>query len=171
MDEGQNLAPRPERPAEPPSLRPSVVLTAKQWIGLPFIMAIPLLAALGTFGESTSTATIHSASLSVSVSYPARFRYRQIQALRVRVRNTSPAVLDTVLVSFDTAYVTRFSSVRFDPAPTSAYVISVVHLMPGAEQLVSVELWGEEYGRHHGIIAASARADTARVPIATFVFP
>lgn len=147
------------------------MLTVKQRIGVPLIAAVPLLAVLGVFGESTSSASARSASLEVRVSYPARFRYRQIQALRVDVRNTSPAPLDTVKVSVDTAYVSRFSSVRFDPAPTAAYVVPLTRLRPGEHGLVSVELWGEQYGLHRGRITVTAPGDSVAISISTFVFP
>jgi hypothetical protein len=159
------------RPTDPPTVERHVVLTAKQRIGVPFIAAVPLLALLGVFGESSNTVSVRSASFEVRASYPARFRYRQIQALRVDVRNISRLPLDTVKVSVDTAYVSRFSSVRFDPAPTAAYVVPVTHLRPGEHGLVSAELWGEQYGRHRGRIAVTALGDSVAISISTFVFP
>ncbi|HEY5062031.1 MAG TPA: hypothetical protein VII52_10875 [Gemmatimonadaceae bacterium] len=159
------------RPADPPTVERRVVLTAKQRIGVPLIAAVPLLALLGLFGESSNTASVRSASLEVRASYPTRFRYRQIQALRVDVRNISRVTLDTVMVSVDTAYVSRFSSVRFDPAPTAAYVVPLTHLRPGEHGLVSAELWGEQYGRHRGRITVTAPGDSVAISISTFVFP
>jgi hypothetical protein len=159
------------RPTDPPWVERHVVLTVKQRIGVPFIAAVPLLALLGVFGESSNTASVRSASLEVRASYPARFRYRQVQALRVDVRNISHVLLDTVKVSVDTAYVSRFSSVRFDPAPSAAYVVPLTHLRPGEHGLMSVELWGEQYGRHRGRITVSAAGDSVAISISTFVFP
>lgn len=158
-------------PPEAPKSDGRISLTAKQVVGLPLLAAVPLLALLGVFGERAATAVARSNAVEVTVTYPARFRYRQVEPLRVAVRNTSANTLDTVLVSFDTAYIARFSSVRFDPAVTSAFVVPVSHLAAGASGLVSVELWGEQYGRHGGRIVVTARGDSLSVPISTFVFP
>lgn len=159
------------RPSDPPAVKRHVVLTVKQRLGLPLIAAVPLLALLGVFGEHSNTTSVRSTSLEVHAWYPARFRYRQIQALRIDVRNISRVTLDTVKVSVDTAYVSRFSSVRFDPAPAAAYIVPLTHLRPGEHGLVSAELWGEQYGRHRGRITVTAAGDSVAMSISTFVFP
>jgi hypothetical protein len=61
--------------------------------------------------------------------------------------------------------------VRFDPSVSAAYVVPLTHLAPGADGLASVELWGEQYGRHAGRILVMAGADTVAVSISTIVFP
>ena len=156
---------------EPPEVPLRVSLTIRQWIGLPLIAAIPLLAILGLFGERAADVTAHSASLSVRVTYPVRFRYRQVQQLRVTVRNNSPATLDTVLVSFDTAYISRFSNVRFDPSPIAAFVVPIRRLAPGAVGDAFAEVYGEQYGRNRGRIVVTTRGDSVVIPVSTFVFP
>jgi hypothetical protein len=158
-------------PPPAPKTDARISLTTKQVLGLPLIAAVPLLAMLGVFGERATTTVVRSAAVDVAVTFPARFRYRQVQALRVSVRNTSARPFDTVFVSFDTAYIARFSSVRFDPAVTSAFVVPMSHLAAGASGLVSVELWGEQYGRHRGRVVVTANGDSVSVPISTFVFP
>ena len=162
--------PRGEPPAVP-DIERRLALTRKQRIGLPLLAAVPLLALLGFFGERARTRHIESASFNVDITYPLRFRYRQIQPLRVSVKNTWRDTIDTVRVSFDTAYISRFSSVRFDPSITSAYVVPITHLTPLSSGLVSVELWGERYGMHYGTITVSTRTEYITVGISTFVFP
>ena len=161
----------PDRPPEAPEIERRISLTAKQRMGLPLLAAVPLLALLGLLGEQSRTVHAASASFTVDVTYPLRFRYRQIQPLRVSVRNTWRDTIDTARVSFDTAYISRFSSVRFDPSVTSAYVVPITHLTPLASGLASVELWGERYGMHHGTITVSTSTESITVGIATFVFP
>ena len=158
-------------PPEAPKTVARISLTAKQVIGLPLIAAVPLLALFGVFGERATTAVARSSTIEVTVTYPARFRYRQVQPLRVAVRNTSPRSIDTAFVSFDTAYIARFSSVRFDPAVRSAFVVPATDIAPGATALVSVELWGEHYGNHRGRVVVAAKGDSVAVPLSTFVFP
>jgi len=156
---------------QPPSIPPKLHLSRKQWIGFPIILAIPIVALFGLFGEKTAFAHVKSASLDVGVSYPERFRYRQVQSLHLSVRNLSTQPLDTITVSFDTAYIPRFSSVRFDPPVKKAYAVELTDVKPMESRFVAVELWGQEYGMHRGTIIARAGADSAMVHIRTFVFP
>ena len=140
-------------------------------VGLPLMAAVPLLCLLGFFGESGARTTAASSLLDVAIRYPARFRYRQVQTLEVTVRNRSTRTIDTVHVSLDTAYITRFSSVSIDPIPQRAFVVDLVRLEPGESRLVDAELWGQDYGRHNGRIVVSANGDSAIATISTFVFP
>jgi hypothetical protein len=135
------------------------------------MVAISILALFGVFGESEAHARATSASLDMMVSYPSRFRYRQVQSLHVTVRNLSTTVADTVKVAFDTAYISRFSSVKFDPAPKVAYTVDLAELKPSESRLVSVELWGQDYGNHRGTIVARHGTDSAIVHLRTLVFP
>ena len=158
-------------PSSPPQIRRQFALTRKQRIGIPLLTLVPLLALFGFFGERAATVSVTSASLAVSVRYPERFRYRQVQPLEVSVRNRSARVLDSVDVALDTAYLTRFSSVRITPSPRTAFTVTLLGLAPGEQRLVSAELWGQEYGRHRGHITVSTLNDSAVVAIRTLVFP
>ena len=158
-------------PPPPPSIDLKIHLSLKQRIGIPILLAVPILALLGLFGETRAQAHSTNGSIDLQVSYPARFRYRQVQSLRVSVRNLSPIVADTMKVSFDTAYVSHFSSVRFDPAPSSAYTVDLIDVKPSESRLVSVELWGQDYGSHRGTVVARHGSDSAIVHLRTFVFP
>ena len=158
-------------PPPPPSIHPKIHLSLKQWIGFPILLAVPILALLGLFGETRAQAHSTNGSIDLQVSYPARFRYRQVQSVRVSVRNLSPIVADTMMVSFDTGYVSRFSSVRFDPATNSAYTVDLVDVKPSESRLISVELWGQDYGSHRGTVVARHGSDSAIVHLRTFVFP
>jgi hypothetical protein len=159
------------KPAEPPRISQRISLTRKQWIGLPLIVGVPLLALLGVFGEHRRELRSASASISLVVRYPDRFRYRQLQSLDIVVRNSSTQTIDTLLVSLDTSYISRFSSVRIVPAPRSAFVIALAHVAPAESRLIAAELWGEQYGRHRGRIVASNGTDSVAVEVRTLVFP
>ena len=135
------------------------------------MLTVPILALLGLFGERTAIARARTASLDVAVSYPERFRYRQVQPLHLTVRNLSTQPLDTITVSFDTAYISRFSSVRFDPPTKRAYVIELTDVKPMESRFIAVEFWGQDYGVHRGAIVARAGTDSVVVRIRTFVFP
>ena len=158
-------------PPRAPSIEPKIELTRKQRIGIPILLDVPILALFGLFGETQGHAHTTSGSIDLEVSYPARFRYRQVQSLDVSVRNLSTSVADTIKVSFDTAYISRFSSVRFDPAARSAYTVDLTDVKPSESRLVSVELWGQDYGSHRGTVVARHGTDSPIVHLSTFVFP
>jgi hypothetical protein len=158
-------------PTQPPHTRSRFAFTRKQRLGLPLLAAIPLLTLFGVFGERRETARAVSPSVEMSVHYPSRFRYRQVESLDVSVRNVSGRALDTVRVSLDTGYITRFSSVRIEPAPRVAFVVTLTDLAPAETRLVTAELWGERYGSHDGRIVATTHADSALAVIRTIVFP
>lgn len=155
----------------PPEIPRRITFTRKQWIGLPLIMLVPILTVLGVFGEHRAEVRASGASLSLVVRYPDRFRYRQVQQLDISVRNASPRRIDTLRVSLDTGYISRFSSVRIVPAPHSAFVVDLTSVAAGETRLVTAELWGEQYGRHRGRVIASAGSDSEIVDLNTFVFP
>ena len=158
-------------PARAPETKRRVALTRKQLIGLPLLAAVPIMSVLGLFGERRSEVNAASRTVAMSIRYPARFRYRQVQPLDIVVRNISGRVIDTIEVSLDTAYISRFSSVRIEPAPRIAFVVTLTDVRPADSRLISAELWGERYGRHHGRISATTRSDTAAATVRTVVFP
>ena len=135
------------------------------------MLVIPIAALFGLFGERTALAHAKSAGLDVVVSYPERFRYRQLQPLRLAVRNLSAQPIDTLTVSFDTTYISRFSSVRFDPPVKKAYAVELTDVKPMESRFVAVELWGQDYGIHRGAIVVRGGTDSAVVHVRSFVFP
>lgn len=158
-------------PPQPPAIRSRLIFTRKQIVGIPLILAVPILAVLGVFGERHEVMHTSSASLDMTLSYPERFHYRQVLSLRADIRNVSAHPLDTVKVSFDTAYIGHFSSVRFDPPAREAYVVDLLGVKPGESRRVAVELWGQDYGRHRGRVVARAGSDSIVTRFSTLVFP
>lgn len=154
-----------------PAVAPKISFSRKKQIGFPLIIAIPILALFGVFGERAASTHGSSASLDMSVSYPARLHYRQVMPLRVSIRNLSSTPIDTLSVSFDTAYIARFSSVKFDPSLRDAYKVDLVDVKPSESRIVSVELWGQDYGRHWGTVIARAGTDSVVARFRTIVFP
>lgn len=169
--QGRGAGSRTLGPTAPPQTRRRIALTRKQRIGIPLMTLIPLLALLGAFGERSATLEAASASLAVSVQYPVRFRYRQTEPIEIAVRNLSSRILDTIDVSLDTAYITRFANVRITPEPRRAFTVELTGVKPGEQRLVAADLEGEHYGRHHGRIVVSVPNDSITVIVRTLVFP
>jgi hypothetical protein len=159
-------------PPEPPDIERRLKFYPLQWIGLPILIAVPVLALFGVLGESWSTLRGTTSSLEISVRYPTRFRYKQLNEVHVFVKNVSGQRLDTVTVSFDSTYISRFSTVTFLPAATRPYEVEMTEVLPGEDRLVVVELQGEQYWRHEGKLRVSGgEGDTASFPLSTIIFP
>jgi hypothetical protein len=160
-----------ETPPAPPEISRRIILTTKQKIGLPLIAAIPILALFGVFGEKQDYVSARSGALAIAVEYPSRFRYRQTAPVVVHLQNVGSGVLDSVRLSFDTAYISRFSGVRFEPDVGSAYVVTLSNLLPGERRLVAASLEGDRFGKHRATLSVRSPRDSLSLSWSTFVFP
>lgn len=167
------MSPEIPEPLRMPDLPHRVRFHRYQWIGIPLMFLIPVLALFGVFGESEDQTTASGTTLEMHVEYPTRNRYKQITHIEVVVVNLSSQTLDTLVVEFDPAYISRFSSVNFIPTPEKSFVSEFPDVLPGESRLVWVELKGEQYGVHEGIIRAYAvgMSDTVEVAVRTRVYP
>ena len=158
-------------PPSPPRIPPKVRLHRSELFGLPFLVALPLLAVLGVFGPTIETAHGQSGAVSWSVEYPSRIRYEKAERLLVHVANLSAAPVSGVVLGFDPDYIHAFTNVAFDPAPKAPYVVSIPELAPGESRLVAVQLTADAYGSHRGWLTLSAGASQTKTELSTFVFP
>lgn len=144
-----------------------------QWVGLPLLFLVPVLALLGVFGETKGRAEAVGADLAMEVRYADRLRHKQLNAIEVRVENGSGVRLDTVTLAFDESYVQPFSVRAFVPSATRPFEVELYDLASGEVRLVWAELQAERYGRHRGALRAYAtgRVDTTSITLSTFVFP
>ena len=162
----------PPRPPDPPPIGRRLDLGALQLVGLPLLLALPVLALLGTFGERSATATARAGDVRLDVHWPTRTRHERIHRMDVVVRNVSTRALDTVTVAIDTAYLAGFSAVSVTPGPVDAWRVELAGVGPGEARRVAVEMDASRYGRLSGhVTATAAGADTARVAVSTLVFP
>lgn len=166
MPDSERLGP-PDPPPVPRALR----LTTLQRIGLPVLFAIPILALFGVFGEHFATAHADGPGLALTMRYPNRAHYRQPMSFRLSIRNVSSQPADTITVTLDTAFMRAFSDVSISAPLNGAYVARITNLAPGETRAISAMVSGERYGRHAGVIAVAGPLGTARLPVATFVFP
>jgi hypothetical protein len=150
---------------------PRIRLTRKQWIGVPVLALVPILALLGVFGDRQKTIAITSPSLGITINYPERMRYRQSELLEISVLNRGQRALDTVLVSVDTSYLSRFIGVRGTPPPTTDFSVPLFDVHPGESRLLSVELTGNRYWRHPATVSATTGRERTTVAFSTLVFP
>jgi hypothetical protein len=159
-------------PPGPPEIRREFRLHPWQWVGLPLLFLIPILAALGVFGESRETATTRTRDLSVEVNFPTRHRFGILTSIELEVTNTGQTPLAGVVIDLDPAYLSRFSEVAATPSFARPYAIELNELEPGRTGRVNVELKGEAYGLHRGELRIWAGSgDTASYLLRTVVLP
>jgi hypothetical protein len=157
-------------PPGAPAVRRRVRLYPGQWIGIPILILIPLLAALGVFGERRETVEFIGAAIRLEVDYPTRLRNGQRSDIEVRVRNLSAAPLD-VVVMFDPTYFGRFTRVSFTPGQSAPSEVELTDLEAGRAAVLRVELEGDKPWRNRGRVGVRHAGDTAHVPIRTFILP
>jgi hypothetical protein len=165
-------SPDTQGPPPPPEVRRRVMLHGAQWIGIPLLMLVPVLALLGVFGESRRHAEAGSDVLRVEVDYPQRHRTGLRSDIVVRLRNVSSAPLDGVSVAFDPAYFSDAFNVLFNPPASAPHEVALPVLEPGAEDEVRVEFEAEHRWWRRGWIRVTrdGRA-VAELRIGTFVLP
>jgi hypothetical protein len=160
------------RPPPPPQIDRRVRLYRWQWVGLPLLLLVPVLALFGVFGNTRAAVANAGGPLAIDVEYPTRFRFSETQDMYVRVANRSAIPLDTVTVAFDTGYMSGFAAPTFRPDIARAYEVELTHLKPGETRLITVELKGKEYWSREGRIAAwHTGPDTVSVAVSTLIFP
>jgi hypothetical protein len=171
MDKPTNPTAEPGPPG-PPDVERRVRLYRGQWIGLPILMLIPILAMTSALGGTRKTLVIDRPGLQAVVDYPTRLRAGQWSEVEVRLRNTSGAALDTVTVAFDPEYFKRFARVSFMPEPAAApYRVDLDGLGPESTAVVRVEFEGDLAWRNRGRIGVHHAGDSTYIQISTFILP
>lgn len=161
-----------EKPPQAPRLGVPPRLYLFQWIGVPVLLLIVVLAVFDVFGETRKTVSGGGdGALAVEAVYPGRFRYKLIDRFWIRVENRSDRTLDTVRVAFEPDYLRSFSNVTATPAFEEVYTVPLVDVGPGEARIVEVGVQAERAGMHRGWLAASSDAGAVRLELATFVFP
>ncbi|HEX6249989.1 MAG TPA: hypothetical protein VFZ56_00990, partial [Gemmatimonadaceae bacterium] len=106
-----------------------------------------------------------------AVEAPSRLRDTQLERIAVHVRNVSATDLDTLRISLDTAFASRFSEVRGIPEFERPFELAVAGVPAGGTASALIELRAERRGRHAGTLTVAAGADTLRVPLRMTVYP
>jgi hypothetical protein len=159
-----------KEPPQPPELLRRFRMHRHQMIGLPLLALLPILALFGVFDGSTEFASATAGALRTSVEYPSKIKYKDYNQLRIKVTNSGQQTLDTVSVSIDTTYLSRFLNVSITPNPADAYKIELIDVVAGEKREVIVEYEGKDYGQQSGDVTISSKADTIRHPISTYIY-
>jgi hypothetical protein len=167
-DEGLDTA----EPPPAPEIRRRVRLYTAQWIGIPAMALIPLLALFGAFGERRTELTAAAAGLDVAIDLPTRVRTAQRTHIEVRVHNLSGDTARDVTVRFDPQYFEDAMDPSFIPERDAPYEATLPALPSGADGSVRVELEFGRMGRSTGAISVSRDGrEGTRTRISTFILP
>lgn len=159
-------------PPQPPDTEARVRLSLAQRIGLPLMALVPVLALAGVFGERQARREDARGPLLISAQVPTRLRYRQRTTLELSVTNRGVATLNDVRVRIDSSYLDRFSNVSLSPSASPDGAVRFGSLRPKESVRLTVTLEGERTGAlHAAAIVSDAEGDTARVALASIVFP
>jgi hypothetical protein len=158
-------------PPAPPEMPRRIRLHGGQWVGIPLLVLIPILAALNVFGETRRIATVQTSALDVQFDHPSRLRTGQRSEVEVRVWNTTDATLDSVTVIFDPEYFSRFAQVSFMPDPATPYQVQLLEVGAGEVEVLRVELEGDRAWWSRGRAGVRHGDTTTHVEMRTFVFP
>jgi hypothetical protein len=164
------------RPSQPPEFKRKFHLYPYQYLTLPLLFLIPILALLGVFGESGDVKDAANTALAVRVEYTSRIRYQLAAPLTVYVTNQTTDVIDRITVRLDHTYIEGFSWASFTPDVTTltddAYFVELEAVQPGETRAVAVDLQAERIGNYTGNVIVEARGiEPITVHLETFLFP
>jgi hypothetical protein len=172
MSQKQQRVPEPAQPAE---VKRRFQLYRYQWIAIPLLFLVPILAIFGVFGETATTVQSSQAGLELEVQYSDRILFQGLDGTEIAIRNTSDQVLETVTLSIDKAFLTAYSDIAFSPdvdvITDEAYIIELTNLQPGQTQFVTIDSRGKLIGRHRGIIRATVNELSVSVTLDVFIIP
>lgn len=166
---------KPE-PPQPPPFQRKLQIAPLQMVVIPLLLLIPLLALFGLFGENHASAQGNNQELNVRVDYVSRYRYKMINTMMVEVTNQSGQSPITITVAFDRSYIDGFSEVTFTPSTETitaeAYEVELTEVAAGETRVVEVEMRGEHYWTHKGLVSASgADGEPVEIAVRTTVLP
>ncbi len=159
-------------PPTAPRIHRKFLLSRWQWIGVPVFLLIPVFAFLGVLGELTRRVDARTVDLAIELEYPRTHRYKLVRTIELTVTNITTLALDTVAIDLDTSYAAGFATRSAIPAFDRVYGLDLIHLAPGETRRVRIDFEGLDYGRREGHLSVtSGAADTAWIPLRTFIFP
>jgi hypothetical protein len=164
--------PHQRRPPPAPVLPRRVRLGRAQWLGMPLLLLVPLIALTGFFGDTSRRTQVATSGLRVELEHPERQRAGQRREIRIEVWNLSGAPVEEVVVELDPAYMDRFATLSSTPEPRDAYRLVFEGVEPGARHHARIETEAVRAWRSRGrLLVTSSAGDSAALELRTFVFP
>jgi hypothetical protein len=147
-----------------------------QYIAIPLLFLLPVLALLRVFDAHDEQITTTGNRLAVTVEYPTRTMYQLMERLTVEVENVSGETLSSVTVRIAADYMGIYTNSTFSP-PVDAlregfYEFVMNDVQPGETREVNADIQSDQYGAHSGVVTVSDDTnERVEVRLDTFVFP
>jgi hypothetical protein len=162
----------PRQPPPPPELDRHIRFHRAQWVALPLLLAIPLLALLDFFGPAPRTVRAAMPQVLLEVEYPARTRAGRMDGIHIAISNTGATPIDTFTLAVDSAYLRAYREVAFVPPADASFRVPLSRLEPGDVHVVSISARPRGLGRRQGeVVLATPDSPPVRVLLSTFIFP
>jgi hypothetical protein len=163
-------------PPEAPAIQRKFHLYRFQYICIPLLFLVPILAILGVLGENRAQVEQSNDSLEIMIDYPARYHHQMMSRMSISIQNRTEERLDSVVVSISRSYIEQFSSISFLPSVAEitedSYVMQLEDMAAGEIRTITIELEAHVYGEHTALVTAiSDEDDPLHLTIKTLVFP
>jgi hypothetical protein len=145
----------------------------RQWIMIPLLFTVPVLALTKVLGDLNDTAKASVPGLEISVKYPKRIRFGQNEEIQVNLHNQSLRALQDVKIEIDQDYLSQFENVQFLPSANDySNQVKLSTLQPGEKRQVIVNVRAKHYGMHHGQVRVSGHGtEVASAQVDSLIFP
>ena len=162
----------PPRPPQPPRIKRELRKNPKRLISIVPMLVVVALALAGWLGERTETRVTQNESLALKVEYPKVLRFSQYGRVKVTVSNNGDQPTAPAVITFDQAFFSRFSDMRFVPAEQYPLQVPIGGLEPGTTRLLVVDLKADKRGANSGWISLSiGNAEVLRATLSTTILP
>lgn len=155
-----------------PEFQPKIKLWRYQWIGIPLLLLIPILALLNVFGVQHENISYTGNGVEINGKYPVKMRYGQEEFLRLEIKNGSKQDLKGTRVIVDKSYVERFDGAEFSPDVTENYSVNLGTLKRGETKIFSLKLKAGKGGTYDGgLTVMSQNKQLYRTDVETVIYP
>ena len=147
-----------------------------QFIVIPLLLLIPLLALFGVLGETSTTVEAANEGLVLRIIYSDRAHYEAYNHMQITVRNESGADLSNVAVELDRGLLDHFSQLSINPALTeiteTVYRVELDTVEAGTERVITVDYQPDMNGSQNGWVRLIADGIApVQAAFSMFVFP
>jgi hypothetical protein len=165
-----------QEPPQAPDIPRQWKFHSYQYIAIPLLILIPVLALLGILGETSTTVEVANEGLVLRVHYPDRAHYEAYNHIEVTVRNDSSGVLSGAAVEFDRELLTHFSQLSVNPSLSeiteTAYRVELGDIEAGGERVVTLDYQPDMNGAHDSWVRLTVDGIApVQAGISMFVFP